>query len=232
MWKRVVLILLTAPLCLGGSCDVSCTGLPFPWDTVQVELDQANCTMAISQTEGDTEADVTATILDGTGKTVELDGGQAVSVNGYALLGPNFSDEYTRTLPVATSYEIKVNEPSLGVFTSTIAPPDDFEITSPTAGATASLSGFTLSWSGADAGLTVKVTLTQTLYGLEERETFGPVTDTGSITFDADDLGDFFQGSNLAIVVTKVNTRQSIDGFNSGVVTVERSVNIQVTPGP
>jgi hypothetical protein len=230
MWKKLLLVLVSLPLCVGASCNVSCGGTPlFP--DVNVELDLADCVMRITQGAGATEAMVTATITDGHGRPVELAGGQTVSVNGQTLSGAGINGVYTGLVAVANEYAVTVNEPTRGVETTTIAPPADFDITSPADGGSASLSGFTLNWSNADAGLQVTVLLTQTLFGDEERETFGPFTDTGSLVLDAQNLSDFQQGANLLITVTKINERSTINGFNSGPLSVERSETSLVAPG-
>ena len=231
MWKKLLLVLVSLPLCVGSSCDVSCGGIPLLPD-VNVELDLADCTLRITQGAGATEATVTATITDGNGRPVELAGGQTVSVNGQTLSGAGTDGIYTASVAVANEYAVTVNEPTRGVETTTIAAPANFDITSPADGGSASLSGFTLTWSNADAGLQVTVTLTQTLFGEEEQETFGPFIDTGSLVLDAENLSaDFYQGANLLITVTKINERSTISGFNTGELLAERSETSLVSPG-
>jgi len=230
MWQKLLLVLVSLPLCVGSSCDVSCSGMPLLPDD-NVELDLADCTLRITQGVGATEATVTATITDGNGRPVELAGGQTVSVNGQTLSGAGTDGIYTASVAVANEYAVTVNEPTRGVETTTIAPPADFDITSPADEGSASLSGFTLTWSNADAGLQVTITLTQTLFGEEEQETFGPLTDTGSLVLDAGNLADFRQGANLLITVTKINERSTISGFNTGELLAERSETSLVSPG-
>ena len=194
-----------------------------------VPLDEANATIRITQDDEDTEASVAATIKSGSGASLTLAGGQSVSVNGQGLTGA--SGQYSRIVTVAETYTITVNEPTRGVEDTEIALPGAFAITSHAAEATASLSGFTLSWSNTDANLTVKIDLTQTIVGSQKTQSFGPFQDTGTQTFDPDDLRDFGQGANLLITVTKINERRGINGFNTGTLTTELSTTVSVVPG-
>lgn len=231
MCKKLLLVLASLPLCGGASCNVTCGGVPLLPDT-NVELDLADCTMRIVQQAGANDATVSATIIDNHGRPVELAGGQSVSVNGHTLSATEINGIYTGAVVAASQYAVTVNEPTRGVETTTIAPPGNFDITSPADGNFASLSGFTLTWSNANAALQVTITLTQTLFDDEERETFGPYTDTGSLVLSAENLADFYQGSNLLITVTKINEQNLINGFNTGALQVERSVSSLVVPGP
>ena len=133
---------------------------------------------------------------------------------------------------MASEYAVTVHEPSRGVETTTIAAPGSFDATSPANGGSASLSGFTLTWSNADPNQKIRITLTQTLFGEERSEAFGAVMDTGTMAFSAEDLAEFQQGANLAIALTRINERTVINGFNTGKLTVERSKTLLVTPGP
>jgi len=231
MWKKLLLILVSLPLCVGASCNVSCGGIPLLPD-VNVELDLADCYLRIVQQAGATEATVTATITDRIGRPVELTGGQAVSVNGQALSATDIDGIYTGIVAAASAYTVSVNEPSRGVETTFITAPGAFDITSPADGGTASLSGFTLVWSNADPSLQAAISLMQTLFDDEEGETFGPSTDTGSLVLSAENLANFYQGANILITVTKTRTQSLINGFNSGELTAERSETSLMVPGP
>jgi hypothetical protein len=235
MWKQFLLVVVSMPFCLGATCGISCRGdgpsaFICPGVPVQVELDLATCTMRIAQDAGGTDVDVTATITDTWGCPVGLQGGQEVSVNEKAMMGPSNSGAYVQSVPSASKYTITVIEPTRGVETTTVSRPA-FSITSPAKGETASLSGFTLSWTNADANLDVTITLTQTIFDETKRETFGPSEDTGSKTFDFEDLADFQQGADLIIEVTRVATQSTINGFKSAELTVVLSRRVTVSPG-
>lgn len=230
MRRKTLLLVISLSLCCGASCDMSCSGLPGFSGVTHVELDRATCTMDIVQTVGSTEATATATITHGI-NYVELAEDQDVLINGQSFVGPSRDGTYTGTLPAADHYTVTVVEPTRGVQTTSVEPPADFDMTSPTDGGTVSLSGFTLTWSGADANLKVTVLLKQTLFGLK-RATFGPHDDTGSLLLTAEDLADFQQGANIVITVTKIRERSLINGFNRGQLSAEVSQTIHVSPQP
>ena len=230
MRKQLVLAALVLTLCMGLTADISCQ--PSGTIATYVPLDEANATVAISQTAGQAEATVAATIVSRYGLTIQLQEGQAVLVNGQALTGPDLFGMYVQTIASADEYTVRVNEPTRGVEDTTIAAPAAFEITSPAAGAVVSLSGFTVSWSNADPNLQVEITLTQTLFSQRTRG-FGPYADTGSKTFTVEELAnDFRQGADLFITVTKVNERAGINGFQSGTLSVDLSRTVSASPGP
>jgi len=231
MWKKLLLVLVSLPLCIGSSCNVSCSGIPL-LPEVNVELDLADCTMRIVQQADATEATCGAAIADGNGAPVEMTGGQAVLVNGQALFASGIDGVYSATITADSTYTITVTEPTRGVETTTIAAPTAFAITSPVDGGTASLSGFTLTWSNPDPGLQVTIKLTQTLFDEEETKTFGPFDDVGAVVLTAGFLADFYQGANIVITATKTKEQSLINGFNSGELTVQRSETSLAVPVP
>ncbi len=223
MWKRVLLTAATGALCAGGSCGVVTTNVP---------LDLASATIVISGLATSSEAMVVATITDAGGSAgVVLGEGQAVSVNGLALSGPSAAGAYARTIPAAASYTITVNEPTRGVADTVVTPPRPFAVTAPTAGGTASLSGFTITWTDPDPALRVGVRISQTLRGETVTKSFGPFTDTGSLVLSHGELTGLWQGADLLLVVTKIKEQVGILGFQNGVVKTELSHTMTVTPG-
>jgi hypothetical protein len=226
--KRLILLSVVMGLCLGVSCTISGPddndngGLQgndnHDATPGRTTLDQANATLTIVQEAGGSEADVTAELTDENGVTLELQGEQAVLVNGQALDGPDSDDVYTATIEADSEYVIAVREPTRGVEETTVDAPGDFEVTSPVEGGGAPLSGFTLEWSNPNNLLTVRIKISQTLFGETESVTFGPFTDTGSREFDVADLEPFRQGADLVITVTKINARASVSGFDTATV--------------
>ena len=189
----------------GASCDLGCNGISIPWPVVDQPLDQTACTIRVVENLGESSATatVTADILTLLGLPVELRNGQSVTVNGQTLTPADIAGEYSGTIPVANVYAVTVTEPSRGVQTTSQPAPPDFAITAPSAGGPASLSGFTVSDSNADATLQVSITLVQTLFGVDHRVAIGPFADTGSKVLTAQDLAVFRQGADLAITVTR-----------------------------
>ena len=235
MWRGLLLVALSAGTCLGASCGLDCTvcgaNVIWPIPSTTIELDLTDCVLTITQTADAADAEAEATITDSWGLPVELEDGQAVSVNARALLATATGGEYARSVPAADQYAITVNEPSRGVETTTIDTPT-FTITSHDDGDGASLSGFTLEWSGADASLEVEITLAQSILGDSKSAEVGPIADAGSHVFDAADLADFQQGADITVEIIKTHTLDAINGFNDGELSVTYSVTIGVTPGP
>jgi hypothetical protein len=227
MLKHAFSVMLSLGFCVGVGCVVIDIA-------TQIPLNQADAVITISQLAGAADATAVAVITDDShspARTVVLSNGQAVSVNDHALSGPDTADEYVRTIPAAATYKVTVNEPTRGVEDTTIAAPGAFDITAPAAGSTASLSGFTVTWSNPDPALTVRVRLTQTIFGAERDQSFGPFTDTGSLGLGANDLRSFQQGANLLITVTRTKEVHGINGFRSGTLTAELSQTVTVSPG-
>ncbi len=234
---RIVAVTLLLAFSMGGSCSISISqgadddnngsgssGTP---------LDQTTLTLSISRTVGDEEADVAATIKDSRSRSVTLTSGQAVEVNGATLDGPT-GGVYDSEVAAASEYAVVVREPTIGVQTTTIASPADFEVTSHAENAGASLSGFTLEWSGADESQQVSIKLSQTAQGSTRSETFGPLTDDGSHTLAATDLSDFVHGTNvtLTIEITKTRSTTSINGVKAGTLSTELTATRTVVPRP
>lgn len=229
MLKQIFVLGCASALCMGVSCTI--TG----WDdwisTTETALDEADANLAITQTGGGATADAVATIKDAHGRVVTLSSDQSVRVNGVSLIGPDRSGQYTATVAAATTYVVTVREPTRGVQETDLEAPAAFEITSPSAGGGASLSGFTLQWSNANELLQVELTLSETVFGTQREVVLGPFTDTGSRTLRATDLRDFVQGTELLITVTKIN-RTEIDGFASGAGSVRVSATRSASPLP
>jgi hypothetical protein len=239
MLKRMTLVSLAATLCLGASCTVRISpdgngngdgggldGQPY--------LDQADASIIIGQRIGEATADVTATITDSLGRPVTLTSDRAVKVNDVSLSGPDADDEFTASVDAADQYKIKVVEPTRGIEETVIDTPTDFEITSPADHGAVSLSGFKLKWSRANSRLQVRIKLSQTFDGTQTRN-FGPYTDTGSREFTQEDLNPpFGHGGDLtlSITVTKINTTNNVNGFNSGTASVRLSTTRVARPGP
>ena len=216
---------------MGVSCTIVPGGTVVP-GTGSVALDQAIAAMIIMQSAGGSQATVSCTLTDVLGRTIELGESQSVSINDVALSGPDLSDRFTATLAAADTYTITVREPTIGVQDTTVAAPSDFAITAPAAGGDASLSGFTLNWSEADASLQVRIELLQTFAGETAEENFGPLADNGSYTFDANDLRSFVQGVDLVVTVTRINTLRSVAGLGSANVSVRTVATQLIEPAP
>lgn len=233
MLKKLALVMISVPFCVGASCGITCTDCgdisPFcPSTPVSVSLNNADCTMKITHDAGAADVDVTATIVSGQGCPVGLGTDQSVTVNGLAILGPTLTGGYLRSVETADEYVITVTEPTRGVL-DTIVDDADFAITAPQDGGQASLLGFTLTWSNADASLSVKITLSQEVIEAATAD-FELDQDTGSKVFTADDLKDFVTGGNIIITVTRTYERNTINGFNTGKLTYERSETVSVVP--
>ena len=232
MRKYMIFTIVCAGFCAGASCSVSCDGSPIPWPNVDTELDRATCTMRIADNATGGTATATAQISTSTGWPVELGEGQSVQVNNQPMAPTGDSGEYAVTIPAAGTYTVTVTEPTRGVQTTSQPALPDFQITSPTEGGPASLSGFTVSYSNTDAALQVSITLAQTLFGEEHHLTVGPLADTGSRSFTAQELIEFRQGANLSITVTKISQRDGINGFAAGQLSVERTRSVKAGPQP
>jgi hypothetical protein len=196
-----------------------------------VSLDRVDALISIRQSADRSTADVAAALTDRFGRVVELQSGQAVLINGSPLTGPDASGKYHVSVAVADQYTISVNEPTRGVAQTTVAAPPELALVSPTAGATVSLTGFGVQWSNADAALKVELALDQTLLDEQRTRDFGPLTDSGSTSFDAADLAVFGQGAPLLLTITRVSQQADLAGLHTGSVAVERSVGVTLTPG-
>ena len=229
MVKRMILLSVVIGLCLGVSCTIIPDGvLP----GTSTPLDKANATITITEAPGATSADVAADIADSAGRTVLMTTGQAVSVNGMMLTGPDAVGEYTASVPMTDTYAIRVQEPTRGVQTTAIDAPATFVITAPAAGGAAPLSGFTLQWSNANDRLQVEIRIAQVVLGDTSSQKYGPFTDTGTRQFLAADLVPYFvQGADLTITVTRFS-QTPVAGFSSGTASVRVSASETVVPRP
>ena len=97
---------------------------------------------------------------------------------------------------------------------------------------TLSWSSGTLTWSGANARLQVRIRLTQTVFGETEIVNLGPYTDTGSRELTLDDLDRFVQGADLVVTLTKINTVNTVGGFQAGTATARLSIEHTLSPRP
>ncbi|MBN2445992.1 MAG: hypothetical protein JXO22_04670 [Phycisphaerae bacterium] len=223
--RATLLVTTSVVLCLGLGCSIS---IDTPGSGTPLDETHLDMTIAGSVSTGQAEVDAKITA----GWTIELDEGQAIYINGQVLTGPNSSNEYVATVTNATEYTIEVIDPTVGADVTTIAAPATFDITAPAAGAAASLSGFTVTWSDPDPAQDVLVTVSQSIFGVQRDREFGPFADTGSLTLSADNLRSFGQGAQLLISVTKIRERTGINGFQSADVSVELTRTVLVTPGP
>lgn len=199
--------------------------------TVDAFLDETNATITISAPNGNGTAGVLADLFTSNGSSVELENGQSIFVAGVELGGPNSDGDLEATVTAGNTYTLTVNEPSRGSTESVITGPTAFNITAPAENATASLSGFTLTWDAVDPSQTVAVTLSQPALSRMEN-TVGPFADSGSLTLSASDLGNFGQGGPLIISITKVRVQTGLSGFNTSTATLSRTGTLIVNPGP
>jgi hypothetical protein len=226
--KHALLIILAAAGL--GLIGLACNHVPLP--EVGTPLDQADCTMRIAENTVGAVATATAVITTSIGWPVDMNDDQYVLINGEPMTPTGAAGQYAVTVPLADTYTITVGEPTRGVQDTSAAAPPDFAVTAPPEGTTASLTGFTVTWSNPDPALEATITLSQTLFGEERRLVVGPEADDGSRSFGILDLADFRQGAGLFITVTKIGRRAGIDGFDSGDVSIERSRTVTVAPGP
>lgn len=194
------------------------------------QLDRLGCTMSIVEENG--QADVTAKITNILGLPIELSDGQAIEVNGQPLTGPDARLEYSAAIARADTYLITAIEPTRGVQDTTVEPPAAFAITSPGEGGEASLSGFTVTWSNANPDLHVVVQVLQDIFDQERTFVSEMLTDEGSFTLTAEDLGEFQQGADLNITVRRIRQMSAINGFKTGQVSVARSRTVRCVPAP
>lgn len=234
MCKRMLVLSVLLLGCFGVTCRiVPGGGSGDPLNPSYIPLDEADAAIIITQTVDADTASVVATINDEDGGAIEFDNDQSVTINGEELSGPNSSERFTATVDADSEYTVTVREPTRGVERTTVDVPADFAVTSPAAGGSASLTGFTLQWSRANDRLQVEIEISQTIRGETETRTFGPFTDTGSREFEAAELIPYFvQGEDLEITVTKISERDGVAGFNSGSLTVRVSATTAVDPTP
>jgi hypothetical protein len=227
MFLRFFCLAAAACSCVAASCDVEVQPPP---SHCSRPLDRASGSIEIRQSAG-MEALVVASVSDA-GCPLMLEEGQGISVNGHMLSGPSPSQTYVAAVPASDSFTIRINEPTRGVSETVIDMPF-FDIQTPAPGQVVSITSLTIAWTNSDPELGVRVTLRQVLQNLETTRSFGPYTDTGSLTLTPADFSTAFrQGADLSITVTRINTRPAINGLRSGTVTAELSRTVTVTPAP
>ncbi len=196
-------------------------------------LTDAVALITIDRTDDDPEVTVLADISLGFAG-LRLGEDQRIRVNGRELTSTGPSGQYGALTDAAAQYIISVREPTRGIEETTVSPPLGFQITSPADGAAASLSGFTLQWTGADPDLLVRVKLTQILLDDPLKLDLGVFQDSGSVELTSAQLQDagFGQGADLTVELTKINEFDDVAGFRSGAAHVRRTKSITVAPGP
>jgi hypothetical protein len=234
-WTSVGRLIGLAALTAGVS-GVSCT-IRFPDDGGSglppggAPLDETDAEIRISRAQEDAQAIVNAAITTSSGRSVVLAEDQAVLVEGVEL-AREATGLFRAEVESDAQYTITVREPTRGVENTVVIGPDEFGITAPGAGGSASLSGFTLAWTEPDDGQSVEIELSQTVFGETTVREFDQSVDNGQRTFAASELRDFVQGAELLITVRKVRATAGLAGFASGIAVVELSVSKVVDPGP
>lgn len=193
-------------------------------------LHQTDCTITISEVQGAADAAVEASVMDGS-RYVRLQSDQSIQVNDTALDGPASGGSYDATIDAANQYVVTVTEPTRGVEDTIIDAPADFAITSHADGDGASLSGFVLTWSNADAALEIELHITQRILGRDHEKTLSADEDTGTMNVSAADLSQFQQGADVTLTLTKIRETDSVAGFASGLLQARKSVSLALTPG-
>ncbi|MGD8451618.1 MAG: hypothetical protein PVJ57_07340 [Phycisphaerae bacterium] len=227
MLKKLALLALAATLCSGATCTIDFDGDGIDGSPT---LNDLYATLMIQELAGSNNADARIEITTAIGRTIVLEDGQSISVNDEELVGP-VSGGYEATVVASPAYVIAVYEPTRGVAQTTVSTAGGFAFTAPVAGDTVSLSGFTLTWSGANAAFDAQITVTQTLFGQVITASLDPATDTGTHTFTLSDLTNFRQGAPLLITLTRTNERD-LEGFREGTVRVQYAATLSVNPGP
>jgi hypothetical protein len=225
--QRLALVTAVLAATLAG-CDFSIN----IGDDTETPLDQATAIIDIVASADSGSAEVTARVTGRFGGTVALTDTRAIFVNDQRLSGPNGRGEYVATIDGASSYVIRVAEPSRGIEETTVTAPAAFDVTSPTAGGPLSLSGATLAWGPADPTLDFEVEMQQTLFSALHRARFGPFPDAGSLTLSAENLRTFRQGADLIVTITRSQARSGLAGLQSATVTTAVSRTVIATPAP
>jgi len=235
---RISAVALLAAFAAGGN--LSCTFDLFDFGfggggTTQIlYMDQMNASVIVVQKIGETTATILAKITNSLNQTVTFKNGQAVAVGGTNLAGPDENGIYYATVGANTDYVIVVTEPTSFVVEDSVAAPGTFEITAPAPGATASLAGFTVTWSNPDPDLEVEVVLKQIVNGSEKQKALATVADTGTQTLTYTDLKGFVHGKNetLSVTVTKIRKKDTLQGFKTGTASARLSTSVSVVTGP
>lgn len=225
MRKHLSLFACAIVACSGQTCGININPIQ------RVPLNDADAEIRIFREIDDATARVEATITSGFA-LVRLDDDQNVAVNDRDLLGDR--GDYARTIDAADAYDISVSDPRRGTDHTEIEEPASFEISMPGEGGDASLSGFTIEWTNADAALDVDVKITQVLLGESLSLELDRVPDVGAIDVTSRQIAEagFGQGRDLKITVTRIRTNSNIRGFRDGKAFCELSTSINVTPTP
>ncbi|MBX3394581.1 MAG: hypothetical protein KF841_04350 [Phycisphaerae bacterium] len=194
-------------------------------------LSQADATIVISRSANESQAKVDAEITRGFAG-VRLEDGQRVRVNGEVLEGTR--GDYAAIVNAADSYTIAVTDPRRGTDQTTIEEPDAFEITSPNANEDASLSGFMIEWTAANAQQQVEIEISQRLFGDELLLQIGPTEDDGNASITSGQLAStgFGQGQPMTIRLTKIRRVGSVSGFASATTECRVTESVIVNPAP
>lgn len=199
-------------------------------DLGYIPLDESEAELAIHHSQGLPDAEVVFAVEGPCNRPLELFNGQEVRITNVVLA----DERGTRgrvSISAADAYEVSVREPSIGVQSTIVDPPQDFDFVEP-AGREASLSGFTLSWSPVDPDASVQLEITQVLFDRERRIEVTQGSDTGEVVFTADVLRVFNQGAELEVVLTKTRTGTTLAGFSQARVTTTTTGIIELTPRP
>lgn len=225
MTLRAILLLAVVPACAGSTCSVNVNV------NSATPLDEATAIINIRRTENQSQATVEAAVTRGFAN-VELTDEQSIMVNGVEL--NRTGGLFVASVPAADNYTVSVREPTRGVDTTHIAEPGGFDIVSPPAGGVASLSGFMVEWTDAQAGFLAEVRITQTLLGEPKSLTVGPLADTGSLVITDAQIadGEFGQGATMTLTVTRIAEETDVNGFASGTLRARLTKSITVNAGP
>ncbi len=215
-------------------------GLP----PVNAPLTQAILTMTVSFDDLDGTAAATASFATSTGRVIALAGMQSVAMGPHGgnltmLSAGDGGASYSATFAVPTSttqVDIKVDEPSVGVATSTITVPAAVVIVAPAPNSVGSLSGFTVNWMPADSPtgprLTNSLTLSQS--GASPPDVSIPLADDpGTFSVTASELNPFTQGTPLILGVQVGDTQMGgIQVLASSSLSIQRLATESLNPGP
>ncbi|MCB9855539.1 MAG: hypothetical protein H6818_07600 [Phycisphaerales bacterium] len=224
--KRQLFFLAVAFVCMSGQvCGVRVNV------NTGTTLDDANAIVTIRRTAGQPQASVEASFTRGFAN-VNLTDEQSITINGEDL--NRTGSTFFASIDANSIYTLVVREPTRGVESTAVTEPGDFEITSPPANGTASLSGFTIEWTNADPSLQVEVRIAQTLLGEPKFLSIGPVGDTGAVTITDEQIAiaGFGQGAQLTLTVTRLNETSDVNGFASGVMQVRLAKSTTANAGP